>query len=465
MSATRLSAAMILILLAATGGQTEEPARRPNVPPVGKVFVEPPAIPPVPQALEAPAAYPAHGQPITLQTLETWACQNNPTLRQAQAQVEGALGRAIQAGLWPNPTFRYVLEQIDVKNKPGEFVGGLVQQRVVTAQKLDLSRAKFMHQAKSAEWTALAQQYRVLNDVRMHYFRTLGRRALIEIQNELLKNSEDGLVTAREMYNVGQAIRPEVHQANLLLQQRRLDLMMAQNDYRQVWEEMIALVGINLPPQPLEGTLEGDLTPITWEDALQRLMVESPELLAAVAKLRSDEVTVRREIVEPIPDIVVEGGAGYNYPEKQTVGMFTLSVEMPLFDWNQGTIRQAEADYIRQRYEVQRTRLMLRRQLAQQYRQYVTALQQVQSYQLVILPEAREAYETLLDAYKQDRAPWRNVLEAEQTFFTLRAIYVLSLMAWRESEALIVGYLLHNGLQPPTQPPPPGHINAVPKPR
>ncbi len=121
------------------------------------------------------------------------------------------MGRAIQAGLWPNPTVHFVQEQIGVANTPGEFLGGVVQQEVVTAHKRDLSRAKFVARTQTAEWLALAQQYRVLNDVRMHYFHTLGREEIVHVRRELLKNAEDQLLTVREMYNVGRATRAQVH--------------------------------------------------------------------------------------------------------------------------------------------------------------------------------------------------------------------------------------------------------------
>jgi hypothetical protein len=83
----------------------------------------------------------------------------------------------------------------------------------------------------------------------------------------------------------------------------------------------------------------------------------------------------------------------------------------------------------------------------------------------VILPEARSAYQLQLLSYKDDRIPWNEVLRTQQDYFMLRAEYIRNLIAWRESEVLIIGFLLHGGLQPPTAPPPPGHINAVPKPR
>ncbi len=41
---------------------------------------------------------------MNLADLEQLALEHNPTLAQAAAQVEAARGRAVQAGLYPNPT-------------------------------------------------------------------------------------------------------------------------------------------------------------------------------------------------------------------------------------------------------------------------------------------------------------------------------------------------------------------------
>lgn len=433
-------------------------------PGVGEIFIEPPPIPPVPESLAAETA-PADVQPLTLEAIEAIACQRNPTLTQARAQIQGELGKAIQAGLWPNPLVRYVGEQWGVGGTAGEWQGVEVQQRIVTARKLDLSRAKFLALTRAAEWRALEQEYQVLNDVRIHFWRALGRQEIVQVQRELLKNAEDTLVTAREMHNVGQQTRAEVHQANVLLQRVRLDLLMAINNQRAAWWELTALAGIRMPPAPLTGALEGSVAPIDFEVALERLLSESPQILAARSKLDADEIKVKRETVEPIPDIVVASGVGRNFEARDTTVNTTVQLEIPLYDWNQGTIQQAEADVIRQQGEIARIEFILQRDLARVYQRYLTAMQQVRNYQEVILPEARLAYEVLLDSYKADRAPWTDVLQAEQDYFQHRALYIAHLTDWRENETLITGYLLHGGLQPPTGPEPPGHISAVPKPR
>lgn len=402
---------------------------------------------------------------LVLEEVESLACIHNPTLLQARAEVEGIVGKAVQAGLWPNPTVIYSAEQIGVAGTAGEFHGGLVRQRIVTAHKLDLSRAKYLARSRAAEWVALAQQYRVLNDVRIHYFRARGAQEIVEIQQQMLKSAEDSVVTFREMYNVGQATRAEVHQANVRLQQARLNLRMAENRLRQSQEELISMVGADLPLSFLATPLEGELALIDWDEALYRMLQDSPQIAAARAKLEADQLTIRREVAEPVPDIVVQGGAGWNAVESETVGMAQVMMEVPLFDWNQGTIRQAEADYARQEGEIRRTERLLRQQLAQQYQAYLTAVQHVRNYREVILPESKLAYDLQLQSYQVDRAPWTEVLAAERDYFQHRIQYVNNLVLWRENEVSIMGFLLHGGLSNPPTPVPPGHIDAVPQPR
>lgn len=433
-------------------------------PRVGERFTEPPPVPPVPQSLAEPI-YATEAAPFTLEAIEQLACRQNPTLAQARAQIEGELGKAIQAGLLPNPTARYVAEQVGVGGTAGEWQGLEVTQRIVTAKKLKLSRAKFLQLTRASEWRALEQQYQVLNDLRMHFWRTLGQQQKVAILEDLLKNAEDAAVTARELYNEGQATRAALHDANVVLQTARLDLLAARNNLRQSWWELASIAGLRMSPAPVTGVLDGPVSPIDFEVALDRLLTESPQMLAARAKLHADEIKIRRETVEPVPDVVVTYGIGRNFEAEDTTHNIGVAMEVPVFDWNQGTIRQAEADAVRQRAEIERIEFNLQRDLARVYRDYLTAMQNVRSYQAVIVPESRRAYEVLLDAYEEDRVDWPQVLESQLRFFQAKSQYIDNLVAWRSNETLITGYLLHGGLMPPTGPEPPGHISAVPKPR
>src|SRR5260370_20419727 len=148
--------------------------------------------------------------PLTLADLEQMALHGNPTLAQAAAAVEASRGKALQAGLCPNPTIGYRGENIGIEGSAGEFQGGFVQQTIVTAGKLPLSPAKCNPEAYGAELLALVQQYRVLNGVRMRFWELLALQRLIELHQNMLANAEEALRTTREMFNTGQANRADV---------------------------------------------------------------------------------------------------------------------------------------------------------------------------------------------------------------------------------------------------------------
>lgn len=438
---------------------------------IGKEYRPPPPLPEPLSTSRSPEELPTVETPYSLEDLLQMAAQENPTLRQARTHVSAELGKAIEAGLYPNPQVAYEAEQIFVdseingRDTPGEFQGGVLQQRIVTAHKLRLSRAKYMRRVQVAEHLVMAQQYRVYNDVRIHFYHALAAAQMADIRRELLKTAEDRSITARELYNMGQARVSDIHRANITLQRARLDVATAENQYEEQFRRLMSLAGTPIVSGRLEGELNANEEPITFEEAYQRIVDESPELMAARAKLSVDQMTVRRERVEWVPDLVVHGGSGYNFEADDTVAMAGVRIELPLFDHNQGTIRQAQADLRRQQGEISRVELELMQRLAGVYREYSTAVLHASEYERVILPESRAAYEELLQSYQRDRVDWPDVLSAQHDYFDARLSYIGYLEQARINRVLIDGFLLHDGLMAAPAPMPPGHIDAVPKPR
>jgi outer membrane protein TolC len=177
-----------------------------------------------------PPALPDAAAAWGLPGFEQMALARNPTLRQAAAQLEAALSRSFQAGLYPNPTAGYIQEQIGAlgestptsrgvvargKPSPGELVGGFVRQEIITGGKLRLSRAKFAEEANAARWQLEAQKLRVLNGVRIRFFEVLAAERLIDIHRELVRLNDDAVRTTEELENVGQANEPDLLQARV----------------------------------------------------------------------------------------------------------------------------------------------------------------------------------------------------------------------------------------------------------
>jgi outer membrane protein TolC len=413
---------------------------------------------------------PTHNQdqpPLSLQDLKKFAQDNNPTLIQARAQIDGEKGKALQAGLFPNPAIAYNGDLMGLRAAgAGEWQGGLLQQDVILGGKLRFSRLKYLARADAARQQAQAQAYRVANDVTMHYFRTLAALERLRMQNEFLKSTRDRWITVREMLNLGQANQADKHFANVALEEQNLKVLEAENDLSLAWENLTSAVGTDLPYRKLGGTLESTPQDLEWQTLLDRLMKDSPQLKEAREKLRSDEITVRRERRQKIPNLALQGGGGYDQLDGGFAARANLGVtNIPLFDRNQGTVQQALADLSRQRAQIKLIELQLRCALAKEYAKYTTASQHVEAYKKVIIPESQSRYSLLLKSYADTRVDWPEVLEAQRDYLRQRLCYIDHLLALRESETVLNGFLLTGALEAPPGVTPPGHIDATPKPR
>ena len=401
----------------------------------------PPAMPALPPAaIAAPIRQPADPPGSRRSCARAWPissasrCERNPTLKQAAAQFEAALHRSRQAGLYPNPTVGYVQDQIGSfseshahvrrlrgqgKPSPGDNVGAFIQWQIVTAGKLRLSRAKFAEEATAARWQAIGQELRVLNAVRIQYLEVLAAQRLIEIHREIVKLDDDAVRTAREMFNVGQAGEPEVIQARVQERRARVALQKAENRFRGDWEELVvAGRRAEIRPGPLDlKPLEAEVTPLNFDGTLADLLHNSPEIQAALSEIRRDEIMVRRERAEPIPNVQLQAVTGYNYEfGVQTAGV-QIGVTLPIFNRNQGTIREAMSDLSRDHAEYERIALSLRERLAEVFTHYHDASQSVEDFRGGSLPLARQAYEMQVASYRQRRTAWPQVIASRRIVF------------------------------------------------
>ena len=421
---------------------------------------------PAPAPSPVPAPLAAAGAPLTLEALEQLALANNPTLVQAATYIDAARGKALQAGLPFNPTAGISAEQIGAGGRAGEWTWFSLQQQIVTGGKLRLSRLKYEHEAELAEVQAQAQRLKVVNGLTAAYFEVLVDQRSVENHKRLAGNADEAVKTTEQLLNLGQANQQDLLSAQVEASQARVAVRTAEARLRQGWTHLATLIGVpDLPQQPLVGQLEPDGPALTWDDSLARLLQDSPELAFAVAKVRQDQTTVQRERREPIPNVTVRGGVGYDYDTRSPTARAALSLPLPLFDRNQGTIRQATADLARSQAEVTRVQLDLRRRLADAFTRYQTAQEEVVNFRDQVLPKAKKAAELYEEQFKARRAAFPQVLVARRTVFQLTEEYNRSLVQYRRAEVEVRGLLPVDGLSAPSNPTPPGHINATPKPR
>ncbi len=402
--------------------------------------------------------------PLTLEALEQRAIKNNPTLDQAEAAIRAAEGRRKQAGLWPNPIVGYDGDGMAFNSSVYPYRNGqyfYVEQSILTGGKLAKSKRIAAEEKVQAEANADAQRLRVLNAVRMLYYETLGAQQLVDLRKQLADLTREAVEISEELYNVGQADRPDVLAAEVESGRADLEMMRAENDWARAWQLLAAVVNdsslkLALKPARLAGALDAEAPKLDQAEMLASLLRESPEMKAALAGVERAKAVVSRARAEPMPDIFVRSTIGYSNEWAEFYGGKTgwesrveAGVRIPLFNRNQGNVAASKAEQLAAEREITRVELELRARMAEAYNQYLTSLAIASRYNRELLPRAERAYEMYLAKFRQMAAAYPQVLISQRTLFQLRTESVAAQVELWQSVAQLRGLLLTGGLGAP----------------
>jgi cobalt-zinc-cadmium efflux system outer membrane protein len=409
---------------------------------------------------------------LRLQDLERMALERNPTMAQADASVRAAEGRRTQAGIYPNPLVGYQLEDLNTR-EPGRNKNFFwFQVPIVTGGKLQKSQDLAATDTQRATLNTEMQRLRVLTTVRMLYYEALGAARLVEERQELAELTREASRVSEELFNVGQADRPDVLEVEMQSQRADLELKKARSHQHRVWRVLAAAVGDPaLPVAPLEGDLSSNLPRVDGEAVVAKVLRESPEIRQAQVNVQRAQAALERVRAERIPNFFVRTRVGYNseaFAPGKDVGFETgveIGVPLPIFDRHQGNVATAQADLEHARGEVRRLELTLRSGLASTLRSYEDARAEVEGYEREILPRAQRSFELYRARFRQMAAAYPQVLIAQRTLFQTRTEYTQALVEVWRTAALLEGMLLSGGLDAPfhtsvTQPPATGHLPA-----
>jgi cobalt-zinc-cadmium efflux system outer membrane protein len=421
----------------------------------GDVPLVKPEYPQMGRAQERPGV-----QLVTLEQMEKMAAETNPTLRQAEAEIRATKARQQQAGLYPNPAVGYTGDEIRGGSVGGGKQGFFVQQTIVTAGKLGKSREVFGAETKLAEIEAQEQRTRVETAVKMAYLRVLAAQEWLEARRDLAKIAEDSAQTQRELMNTGQADESEVLDAEVEAQRMRMAARMQENTLREEWRSLAAVIG--QPALPL-ATVVGDLArgwpELNEEEVVETISKQSPAVQIAEAAARRAQAVFTRAQREPIPNVSLRAGLEYNHETLGSVpwakgweGLAEASVEIPLFNRDQGNIGVARSDMERSEQEKTRVALTLRERAATVVDEYANARLMALEYRDEILPHAKKAYSLLVEKYGQMLASYPRVLDAQRKLYELQIEYIAALEGVWTNGLALQGYLLTDGLEAPARP-------------
>lgn len=401
----------------------------------------------------------SHDKLFTLEDAQRRASESNPTLRQAEAEIRAAKARMQQAGLYPNPSVGYTGDEIRGGFNNGGKQGFFVEQSIVTAGKLRKARNVFEQETRIAEIEAEEQKTRVETAVKIAFYRVLAAQELLELQRDLTQIGQLHLQSQNDLSRTGQVDDTEKLETEIAVQRLQLAALEQENILRQEWRKLAATIGQpDLPQSTAAGELEHGWPDINEQQILDTIATQSPVTRIADASSARAAADITRARSQVIPDINLLGGLEYNYEPIDGIakatgweGLAELSVQIPIFNRNQGNIAESRAELDRAQLEKQRVQLLLRERAASLLDQYATAKVVTTQYRDEILPRAQKANALMTTKYGLMQASFPAMLEVRRKNFELETEYIQALeTVWTASLAL-QGFLLTDGLEAPTR--------------
>jgi cobalt-zinc-cadmium efflux system outer membrane protein len=381
----------------------------------------------VPPPLIDPATQDAaHGPtPRRLDEFVVLAQQNHPKLRAAQAAVEAARGKAVQARLYPNPVIAGFSPQIAGDQSQWS---GTVAQDLVTAGKLRLSQQAALREVQMAEYELIRTRYDVLTDVRQSFYALLVSQRRVEIYKLLLDIAKRSYEIGRQLAEAGEGTKADVLFWSIERDRAEVRLLNASVYIETGRRQLAAAVGL---PRADVGTIEGDLFRRlpnfdlkTLQEAVARSNAKPRVVESDIARA---QWTLERAVVQPIPNINLMSG----YQRQVGIpamdqGLVQVMMAVPLFDRNQGNIRAARADIATSRANLRTVEIDLATQTAQAIAAYRTAQRLVEWYEQYILPKARETVQLTQTLYARGEVTFLSLLQAQRILTETELAFVES---------------------------------------
>ena len=404
----KLAAGAAAIWLSASGGAFSQGL--PPGPAVGER---------APQSAAAAAA-----EPLSLAKAIELALEGNPEVAAAKRQWEATEGQVLQGRSRPNPELAYSLEDTRSKTRTQSWqlnlpveLGGKRAARTKAAEK-----TREQAQAQLAELQATVRA-----NVAAAYFDVLTAQERLVLARDSAALAKSSTDTVSKRVAAGKVSPVEESKARVAEAGVRVELAQAASEQRNALSRLFALLGrIDAPYTVLEGKAE-NLPSVPSLADLQPLISSAPGVVLARIEVDRRKALTALEQSKRVPDVTVSVGMQRSNEPQRNVLLFGVSVPLPIFDRNQGTLLEALKLEDKARDELQAASVRLHSEVAQARERLSTITAEVQSLQQDVLPGAKSAYDAATIGFENGKFNFLEVLDAQRTYFTAKSQYLKAL--------------------------------------
>jgi len=162
-------------------------------------------------------------------------------------------------------------------------------------------------------------------------------------------------------------------------------------------------------------------------DNIAERIAATPDLFRWVAELERRNAALNAERTLALPDVTLKGGIKRFRETSENVFVLGFSVPLPLFNRNQGAIREAEAQRAKVDVERKSTEVFLHSQVGQRLAALTAAAREASILRKEAVPGAQSAYDAVSEGYRLGKFRYLDVLDTGKSMIETRLRYLEAL--------------------------------------
>ncbi|MDX1926629.1 MAG: TolC family protein [Pirellulaceae bacterium] len=264
---------------------------------------------------------------------------------------------------------------------------------------------------------------------------------------ELKGIAQKAVDIAKQLLAAEEVAKTDLLQAEVERQQAELQLANAQYTLQATWSQLSAVVGQPIQLQPLAGDFFAPTETFEFEQTLAWFCAQSPDVLAANARIYQARCFLQRQIVEPRPNVSVQGL--YNFVDNGIDGQdagLAVTVPLPLWNKNEGNIASARQELVAAEQMLAQVQLRIKQDLALVMEQYNRANSQANYLREQILPRVQQTLDLTRQTYEAGEVNFVALLTVQRTYTQNKLAYLEALATVRKAEVDLRGMLLSGSL-------------------
>lgn len=365
------------------------------------------------------------------------ALQKNPRLSAARAKIEGADGARLQSSLMPNPEATLEIENFAGEEELEGFDGAEatlgIEQEIEIAGKRGKRDDVAAYQSRIVYQQAVSEALSVLAETDYAFMGVAIAQERLALAEKRLKLADETHETVKKRVSAAAASDIQHTKADIEQSAAKMEKSKAQARLAEAQSILASLLAV---PENVDVQSNlGELPALPERNALMEAVKKAPQArAAALAKMQAQgRLDLAKAQAMPNPRF----GLGIRrFNENDSTALVAgISFPLPVFNRNQGEIRQAGAAIVEADANARQQDLDLQQRAVAAWEKFAAAHKEAGAYQSDMVPSAERAYAQASDGYNAGRFSFLELLDAQRTLYEVQEARLDSLLNLYEAKA------------------------------